>query len=184
MFAELGPLQDDAVARWADDEVHVRIRGFLEREAEMLDNRWYKRWLDLVEDDFAYRIPIPVTPDNPEAPHYAVDGLVVDETRETLAAHWFRRMEPDMWEIAWSEVPPVRFRHFICNVRVRRREDECYDVRSNVLVTAVRQSDPPVLMPVERFDVIAESGGELRLRSRFSVPDTTVLDFPQIRVIL
>lgn len=184
MFDELAPSPQDAARPWADDQVHGRIRVFLEREAEMLDNRWYKDWLDLVDEEFVYQIPVPVTPDNPAAPHYAVDGLIVDETRETLAEHWFRRLEPDMWEIAWGEVPPVRFRHFVCDVRVRILDETRYDVRSNVLVTAVRQSDQPTLMPVERFDVIAEGDSGLRLRSRFAVPETTVLEFAQLRAIL
>ena len=89
-----------------------------------------------------------------------------------------------MWEIAWAEVPPVRFRHFVSNVRVRILEDGLYDVRSNCLLTATRQSDQARLLPVERFDVIAESHSELKLRSRVAIPETTVFDFPQLRIIL
>lgn len=174
----------DAPLAWADDAAHLRIRLFLEREAEMLDNRWYKDWLELLDTDFTYRMPVPVTPDNPAAPHYDASAYVIDETRETLADHWLRRLEPDMWEIAWAEVPPVRFRHFLANVRVRILGDSRYDVRSNVLLAATRQSDQSSLMAVERYDTIAEGANGTRLMSRFVVPETTVLAFPQLRVIL
>jgi ethylbenzene dioxygenase subunit beta len=89
-----------------------------------------------------------------------------------------------MWEMAWSEVPPVRFRHFISGVRVRALGDDRYDVRSNALVTASRQSDQPDLLPIERFDVVHDGPAGLRLLSRFVVPESTVLDFIQLRVVL
>lgn len=150
----------------------------------MLDNRWYKDWLELLDGDFTYRMPVPITPDNPVAPHYDASAFVIDETRETLADHWVRRLEPDMWEIAWAEVPPVRFRHFITNVRVRILGDSRYDVRSNVLLSATRQSDQSNFMAVERYDTIEESSNGFRLLSRFVVPETTVFGLPQLRIIL
>lgn len=177
--------QQGADLPFADEAIHARVRTFLDREAELLDGRRFREWIDLVRDDFTYRMPVPVTPDNPVAPHYDPDGLIVDESRETLVEHWFRRLEPDMWEMAWSEVPPVRYRHLIGGVRVRVLGDGRYDVRSNALVTATRQSDQSELLAVERFDVVEEHGaGELRLSSRFVVPETTVLEFANLRVVL
>jgi 3-phenylpropionate/cinnamic acid dioxygenase small subunit len=169
---------------FADDQTHVRLRLFLEREAELLDGREYREWLDVVDESFTYRMPVPITPDNPASPHYDASGLIIDETRETLAEHWFRRLEPDMWEMAWAEVPPVRFRHFITGVRVRMREDGRYDVRSNALLSATRQSDQSDLLALERFDVVEERGSGFCLLSRFAVPETTVLEFAQLRVVV
>lgn len=170
--------------QWADDATHARVTQFLVREAEMLDNRWYRDWLDCVDEEFTYRMPVPITPDNPDVPHYDPASFIVDESRETFAEHWFRRLEPDMWEMAWAEVPAIRTRHFITNVRVRVREDGRYDVRSNALVSAVRQSDQPVFMVVERQDVVREHDEGLSLCSRFVVSDTTVLEFPHLRIVL
>ena len=181
---QIDPVSRDASLPWADEAVHSRIRLFLEREAEMLDNRWYKEWLQLLDPDFTYRMPVPVTPDNPVAPHYDTSAYVIDETRETLADHWVRRLEPDMWEIAWAEVPPVRFRHFVSNVRVRTLADARYDVRSNVLLAATRQSDQSNFTALERYDTIEEGSNGIRLMSRFVVPETTVLALPNLRVIV
>lgn len=169
---------------FADAATHERMRAFLDRESELIDARNYRPWLDLVSEDFSYRMPVPVTPDNPEAPHFDPDSLIIDETRETLTEHWFRRFEPDMWEMAWGEVPPVRLRHFVSNVRVRVIEEGLYDVRSNALVTATRQSDQSNVLAVERFDVIEAAGEETRLRSRFVVAETTVIQFATLRVVL
>lgn len=170
---------------FADAATHERMREFLDRESELIDSRRYRPWLEMVTEDFSYRMPVPVTPDNPEKPHFDPDSLILDETRETLTEHWFRRYEPDMWEIAWGEVPPVRLRHLVGNVRVRMIEDGVFDVRSNALVTATRQSDQSNLLAVERFDVIeAAAANHPRLRSRFVVAETTVIQFATLRVVL
>jgi 3-phenylpropionate/cinnamic acid dioxygenase small subunit len=169
---------------FADDAVHAHIRGFLDREAELIDSRRYREWLDLVTDDFSYRMPVPITPDNPESPHFDPEGIITDESKETLTEHWFRRFERDMWEMAWGEVPPVRLRHFVTNVRVRVIEDGVYDVRSNAMVTATRQSEQADLLAVERFDVVESKDGRTLLRSRFTVAETTVIKFASLRVVL
>lgn len=169
---------------FASPEVHAEARAFLDREAELIDERRFADWLALVTDDFVYRMPVPVTPDNPATPPYDESALVIDENRETLAEHWFRRFEPDMWEMAHSENPPVRYRHFISNVRVRETEaDDVYDVRSNVIVTATRQSDQPNSLYVERFDTLVRQGG-LLLKQRFVIADSSLIEFAQLRVIL
>lgn len=176
---------EPASSRFAGAQVHAEIRMFLDRDAEFIDGRRFAEWLDLVTENFSYRMPVPYTPDNPEAPHYDSDALVVSETRESLIHHWFRRYEPDMWEMAWAENPPVRYRHFVTNVRVRETGSaDVYDVRSNAIVSATRQSDQPTLLVVERFDQVVRRGGNWLLQSRFVVAETTLLEFAQLRVVL
>ncbi len=86
--------------------------------------------------------------------------------------------------MAWAENPPVRYRHFITNVRVREAEaDGEYDVRANVIVTGSRQSDRTIPLYVERFDTLVEQDG-LRLKQRFVVAEASLLEFAQLRVIL
>lgn len=177
-------LSTDATAAFADADTHSSIRHFLDREAELIDDRNYRDWLRLVDQDFIYRMPVTFTPDNPAKPHWDPNAFIIDETRETLTEHWFRRFEPDMWEIAWSESPPVRYRHFVSNVRVRETgEDDVFDVRSNVLLSAVRQSDQPTLLAAERFDLIARGSGDWCLRRRYVILDATVVEFAHMRVV-
>jgi 3-phenylpropionate/cinnamic acid dioxygenase small subunit len=169
---------------FADLDTHASIRHFLDRESELIDDRNYQEWLELVDEEFVYRMPVTFTPDNPAKPHFDPDAFIIDETRETLTEHWFRRFEPDMWEIAWSESPPVRYRHLVSNVRVRRTEDDdVFDVRSNVLLSAARQSDQPTLLAAERFDLIARASSDWRLRRRYVILDATVVEFAHMRVV-
>lgn len=165
--------------------VHEEVRAFLNLEAEMVDDRRFADWLEIVAEDFWYRMPVPVTPDNPVAARYDAAALIIDENRQTLMDHWFRRYEPDMWEMAWAENPPVRYRHFVSNIRVRETaQPELYQVRSNAIVTATRQSDQPSTLYVERFDILRRTPTGWQLRERFVVPESTVIDFAQLRVIL
>jgi hypothetical protein len=56
-------------------------------------------------------------------------------------------------------------------------------VRSNVIVSAARQSAPTTSLHAERFDSIARTAEGWSLRSRFAVIDETLLDFAQLRVV-
>jgi 3-phenylpropionate/cinnamic acid dioxygenase small subunit len=178
------PAGEDARSSFADAATHAELRLFLDREAELIDTRRYREWLAIVSDDFRYTMPVPLTPDNPTKPHYDPHVYIIDETKETLGGHWFRRFEPDMWEIAWSENPPVRYRHFVSNVRVRTTgEDAVFDVRSNVLISATRQSDQPTLLTAERFDVIRRGEGDWCLERRQVILDVVVVEFAHMRVV-
>jgi 3-phenylpropionate/cinnamic acid dioxygenase small subunit len=172
------------VAPLVNAELHSELSAFLAYESELVDSRRFHEWVMIVDPSFTYRVPVPLTPDNPSKNGYDDSAFVIDESRQTLIDHWFVRFEPEMWEMAWAENPPVRYRHFVTNVRVRETEvTDVYDVRSNVMVSAARQSSPTSTLHAERFDVVAREEDGLRLRSRFVVTDESVLDFVQLRVV-
>lgn len=170
---------------WAPADVHAAVTAFLSRESEAMDNRDFAGWLALVEDDFTYQVPVPRTPDNPFSPHYDNRSMLIDESRWSLEGQWFRRLDREIYELSWAENPPVRFRHFVTNVRVRLTEDsDVLDVRSNVLLIGTRQSDAPKYISGERTDVITIHADGYRLARRWVVLDQTVIDFPQLRIML
>lgn len=164
---------------------HRAVDLFLARESELIDSRRYWEWADLVEEGFTYQVPVPRTPDNPFSPHYDDRAMFIDESKWSLTQQWFRRLDQDVVELSWAENPPVRFRHFVSNVRVRLTDDpDVLDVRSNLMLVGVRQSDLPKYITAERFDTVVRHGGDLRLRRRWAVLDETLIDFPQLRIVL
>ena len=170
---------------FASLEVHREMDLFLAQEAELADARRYWEWAELVEDDFTYKVPVPRTPDSPFAPHYDDRVMFIDESKWSLENQWFKRLDPDIYELSWAENPPVRFRHFVTGIRVRTTTDsDRYDVRSNVMLIGVRQSDMPKYITAERFDIIVRRPEGLRLASRWVVLDETLIDFPQLRILL
>jgi len=179
------PPFEGASASFADERTHTAMSTFLAREAEAVDNRDFATWLRLVEDGFTYQVPVPRTPDSPFARPYDTRSFLINESKWSLEAQWFRRFEPEIYEVAWSDNPPIRFRHFVTNVRVRQTDDPAIlDVRSNVLLVGTRQSDAPKYITGERTDVVTVHDDGYRLASRWVVLDQVVIDFPQLRVIL
>jgi len=161
------------------------ITEFLANEAAAMDDRDYARWLTYVDERFVYRVPVPRTPDNAFAPHYDERSMLIDESRWSLEGQWFRRMDPQFLELSWAENPPVRFRHFVSNIRPRAlKQAGAFEVRSNVMLVGTRQSDAPKYLTGERTDHLLKAPQGWQLLSRWVVLDQSVIDFPQLRVML
>lgn len=170
--------------RLADFETHWAVTQFLHCEAEVLDDRRLDLWAEMLTDDFRYRLPTPVTWDDPSRPPYSEDSFLVEETRQSINL-WIRRHEPGMFEYAWGENPPQRTRHFITNIRVREGDTAGeFHVRSNVLLGFARQSDPETLTTAGRDDVLRQVDGEWRLASRVAYFDQAVHTLTHLRLII
>lgn len=163
---------------------HAEISAFLALEAELLDDRRYHHWVELVTDAFVYLVPTPRTPDTPFKPHWDEATMLINESKWSLTTQWFRRFDEDVYEMAWGENPPVRFRHAITNVRAVGLAERRYEVKSNVTLVATRQSDLPKYLTAERTDELVRVDGELHLDRRRAVLDQVVIDFPQLRIML
>jgi 3-phenylpropionate/trans-cinnamate dioxygenase subunit beta len=170
--------------RSVDPAVHAEISTFLALEAELLDDRRYHHWVEIVTDSFVYVVPTPRTPDTPFKPHWDAATLLINESKWSLSTQWFRRFDKDIYEMAWGENPPVRFRHLITNVRAVERGKHRYEVKSNVALIGTRQSDLPKYLTAERTDELVRVDGELCLDRRWAVLDQVVIDFPQLRIML
>jgi len=181
-----GPwLPPDSGGQLADSSVQHEVQTFLAIEAEAYDDRRYDDWLAMTETGFSYRIPVPVVRDNPFDLTYDPSALLMDETRESLADTWFARFGPGVYDVAWGEHPPPRFRHFISNIRVRQTAtDRLYLARSNVSLIIVRHAHHQGQLTGERFDLIRSGPDGWRLASRYAVLDQVTLAAPQLRVML
>lgn len=185
MTARYAPPFAAASTTWASAEEHSAVALFLAREAEAADQRDYATWLTLVDDDYTYQVPVPRTPDNPFSPPYDVRTMLIDESKWSLESQWFRRLDKEIYELSWAENPPVRFRHFISNIRARLSDrPDVLDVRSNVLLVGTRQSDAPKYVTGERTDAIRRTDDGYLLLQRWVVLDQVVIDFPQLRILL
>jgi 3-phenylpropionate/cinnamic acid dioxygenase small subunit len=94
------------------------IADFLYREAELLDERRYGAWLDLLADDIRYWMPmrrnIKFGEDEREFTRERTDIAWFDEGKDTLT----RRVRQIETGIHWAEEPQSRISHLVSNVQL------------------------------------------------------------------
>jgi 3-phenylpropionate/cinnamic acid dioxygenase small subunit len=174
---------DAAPETWVSAETHWSITKFLLDEAELLDHWRYGDWSTRITQDFWYRVPAPVTRDDPQRGRHAEGAYLVDETRGSLE-YWFRRYDPVLFEYAWGENPLQRVHRFITNIRARQVAGSAdVHVTANLLLSFARQSQPAVLISAERDDLLVPDGSSWLLAQRTVLLDQNVLDMPHLRVI-
>jgi 3-phenylpropionate/cinnamic acid dioxygenase small subunit len=161
---------------------HHEAHEFLVREAELLDERRFREWLDLLAPDIVYRMPVRVT-----APETLEQGLLEDMAHFDEDLYSLRkRIERFETGHAWTEDPPSRTRHFVTNVRTFEgpAADEIV-VKSYVLLFRsrgdIRDAD---LVSAERTDVLRRTDAGLRLARREILADESVLRTQNLAVFL
>ncbi|WP_049986579.1 aromatic-ring-hydroxylating dioxygenase subunit beta [Halobellus rufus] len=154
---------------------------FLNREAEVLDDRHLTTWIDMLTDDVEYLVPRRVTVEAGSEREFSENSFHYQEDRASLNAR-VNRFETDH---AWSEDPPSRTRRFVSNVRVEGVDGDDVPVKSNLLVYRTHGNSPdPDLIAGERHDVLRRVDGSLKLASRRVLLDTTVLDVGSLSIFL
>jgi len=163
-------------------ETYWEVYSFLMHEAELLDERRERDWLDLFTDDAEYLMPVRVNRERGEGDGFSEEAFYFEETRGSLELR-VRRLET---EYAWAEDPPSRTRHFVTNVRVDEGEEEDeVAVRTNLLLYRSRGSDPNNdLLSAERKDVLRKEDGQWKLKRREILLDHSVLMTHNLSVFL
>lgn len=160
---------------------HQQAHEFLVREAEILDERRFREWLDLLAPDVVYRMPVRVTaPETLEA-SMLEDMSHFDEDLYSLR----KRVERFETGHAWTEDPPSRTRHFVTNVRTYDGEGDDFVVKSYLLLFRsrgdIRDAD---LLSAERTDVLRRTDRGLKLARREIMADESVLRTQNLAVFL
>ena len=166
----------------ADLELYHDVASWLDWEAELLDARCFRDWLDLLTADIRYRMPTSVTVERRSGPGSLGVMAHLDEDRYSLE----KRVERLEGDHAWTEDPPSRTRRFVTNVRVTpRASDGDVSARSYLLLYRSRGDDRPAdLVSVERTDVLRPRGGGWQLASRDMVVDDAVLRTQNLALFL
>ncbi|MBL8644951.1 MAG: aromatic-ring-hydroxylating dioxygenase subunit beta [Rhodospirillaceae bacterium] len=151
--------------RFASTDVQIKCVQFLYQEAEYLDDRRFRDWLQLLTDDMTYEMPVRLTHEfgNREQ-DFSDSGFHMKEGYRTLAM----RVDRLYTERAYAEDPPSRTTRMISNVRVQPlRVPSELDVKSNFSCYRA-QGDATTfdLFTGERRDVLRLVDGTLKLASR------------------
>jgi 3-phenylpropionate/cinnamic acid dioxygenase small subunit len=168
-----------------DSELRHQVEDFLYLEAELLDERRLREWLELFTDDLHYWMPVRYNPlerptDLAEEISRPGESYYFNDNRETLRI----RVERFYSKLAWAEMPPSRTRHLISNIRIRKDNGIEVEVDSNFLVYRTRMEKDEDFFVGTRKDVLRRINGTLKIARRTILLDQAVLAAKNISVFL
>ena len=166
-------------------ELRREVEEFLYHEAELLDERKLREWLDLLTDDVRYWMPVRHNP--AERPAAVVGELskpgesyYFDDDKQSLRI----RVERVYAKNAWAEVPPSRTRHLISNIRVKKDGDDEIEVHSNFIVYRTRMDTDQDWFVGTRHDILRRERDGFKLAHRTIILDQSVLAAKNLSIFL
>lgn len=156
------------------------VADFLYQEAELLDERRLKEWLDLLADDLVYFMPIrrnvKYGDEDSENTREGQDVAWFDEDKWTLS----KRVDQILTGIHWAEEPQSRISHLITNVRVSDVTPSLDDpaevtAKSHFLIYQNRVAVETTLFAGRRIDRLRNDSGRWKVFRREISLDQSVL---------
>ena len=165
------------------------VHEFLCREADLLDERRYEEWLDLLTDDVSYWAPIRR---NVQFGHWDTEN-----TRQGLDMNWFDegkatlrlRVKQLMSGVHWVEEPTPRVSRLISNVHDVRavpdpEDPEEVSVKYRILIYRNKLDDDTDVFAGKRHDVLRKVEGQWKIAKRAMLLDQSVLLAATMPVVL
>ena len=156
------------------------VHEFLYAEADLLDERRYEEWLDLLTDDVAYWVPIRR---NVQFGHWDTEN-----TRQGWDMNWFDegkstlrlRIKQITSGVHWAEEPSPRVSRLISNVHAIRatpslEDPEEVSVKYRILIYRNKLQDSTDIFAGKREDVLRKADGQWKIRKRTMLLDQSVL---------
>lgn len=165
------------------------VHEFLCNEADLLDERRYEEWLDLLTDDVSYWVPIRR---NVQFGHWDTEN-----TRQGLDMNWFDegkatlrlRVKQLMSGVHWVEEPTPRVSRLISNVHDVRavptpEDPEEVRVKYRILIYRNKLDDGTDVFAGKRHDVLRKVNGQWKIAKRAMLLDQSVLLAATMPVVL
>lgn len=156
------------------------VEAFLYYEAELLDERRYEEWLELLADDVRYWMPI--------RRNVKFGELEREFTREGQDINWFdegketltRRVQQILTGVHWAEEPLSRLCHMVSNVQLLDVQPSAsapaeVTVKCRFLIYRNRVETETDILVGKRQDVIRRIGGQWKVSRRQVILDQNVL---------
>jgi 3-phenylpropionate/cinnamic acid dioxygenase small subunit len=156
-------------------ELRLEIEDFFYAEADILDERRFDEWLDLLTDDVRYFMPIRRNVPSGERER--------ENTIPRTQMCWFDEGKPTLTQrvrqIAtgshWCEEPLSRVTHMISNVRLIEVGDSEVRTQCRFLVYRNRLEDEESFLIGRRLDTLRRAGDSWQIARREILLDQNVL---------
>jgi N,N-dimethyl phenylurea N-demethylase beta subunit len=163
-----------------DDWARGVASDFLALEAKLLDERRFDEWLELVDDEVVYEIPVRMAALTYEAE--TQEGAFRIRDDKNLLRVRVARLNTGQ---AWAEVAPSRTVRVVGSVLASRGEGATLNVESALLLYRQRGHEGPGdIIPVRRTDVLRVTDTGPKLLSRRALIAEAVLQTSNLGVFL
>jgi 3-phenylpropionate/cinnamic acid dioxygenase small subunit len=157
-----------------------KVEDFLYQEAELLDERRFEEWLDLLADDVRYWMPmrrnVRFGELDREFTRAGQDINWFDEGKKTLT----RRVQQILTGVHWAEEPLSRICHMVSNVQILHVQPSLAEaaevtVKSRFLIYRNRVETETDILVGKREDVLRRTNEQWKIARRKIVLDQNVL---------
>ena len=161
--------------------LRLRCEEFYYLEAQWLDDGNFESWTSVLHPNIDYRVPVRVTCDSRAGAGFSDKAFFMQEDFESLRSRVQRFRSPH----AWSENPRTRTRRSVTNVRATLTAQDEVKVLTNVAIFCHRGDAPhPMVLTMERHDVLRTDTAVWQILSRTVLLDTTVLGLESLSIFL
>jgi 3-phenylpropionate/cinnamic acid dioxygenase small subunit len=156
------------------------MEEFLYHEAELLDERHYEAWLELLADDVRYWMPM--------RRNVKFGELEREFTREGQDINWFdegkdtltRRVQQILTGVHWAEEPLSRICHMVSNIQLLQVSPSALEpvevtVKCRFLIYRNRVETETDILVGKREDVLRRVNGQWKIAQRKIVLDQNIL---------
>jgi 3-phenylpropionate/cinnamic acid dioxygenase small subunit len=156
--------------------VKESVEAFFTHENDVLDSRRFEEWLELLDEDIRYWMPL--------ARNQAFGEWNEEWTREGEDLNWFdegkfeleQRVKQIMTGLHWAEEPVSRVCHMFSNLTVVQDSGETVRTHLRFIVYRNRTETETDFFVGKRNDVLRRHGdGEFRIAAREIFLDQNVL---------
>ncbi|MCZ6875066.1 MAG: 3-phenylpropionate/cinnamic acid dioxygenase subunit beta [bacterium] len=168
--------QTDMMADKLEQLLLVReIEDFFFAEAELLDERHFEAWLDLLTDDVRYWMPmrrnVKFGEQEREETREQQDMNWFDEGKETLS----QRVRQVLTGVHWAEEPLSRVSHMVSNVQLLHATSDEVAAKCRFLIYRNRLQDETDFFVGKREDTLRRVEGQWKIARRKIILDQNVL---------
>jgi 3-phenylpropionate/cinnamic acid dioxygenase small subunit len=151
-------------------ELFTRVTQFYNHEAELLNQRDFGDWMDIITEDIQYVIPVRVSREaGDDTDEFSAQSQHLNENFEELQ----ERVPRFDKEYAWSENPASRIRRFVTNIMPERTDDGIEGTINVLLYRSRRDKDEADILTAVREETLIEVDGQLRIDDRTVYLDNT-----------
>lgn len=159
-----------------------QVEEFLYAEAELLDQRRFREWLDLFTEDVRYWMPmqrnVKFGQQSRELTGEQKEISWFDEGKETLGQR-VRQLESG---VHWAEEPLSRVSHLVTNVQIQEASDSEVRVTSRFFVYRNRLQAETDLFVGKREDVLRRVDDDWKIARRTLILDQNVLQAKNLTI--